>query len=95
MYKVGMYGGSFDPLHIGHLNNILKASSMCKKLYIVLSYSKKRDNIPIELRYRWIYNLVKHIGNTKILLLEDDANSKDDYNNSDKYWIDVHEAAHP
>lgn len=40
-YKVGMYGGSFDPLHIGHIEVIIKAASQCKKLYVVLSYSRE------------------------------------------------------
>jgi nicotinic acid mononucleotide adenylyltransferase len=24
-YNVGMYGGSFDPLHLGHIHDIIKA----------------------------------------------------------------------
>ena len=28
-YKVGMYGGSFDPLHIGHIHDIIRAASRC------------------------------------------------------------------
>ena len=55
-YKVGMYGGSFDPLHIGHINVIIKAASQCEKLYVVLSYSRKRDSVPMEYRFRWIKN---------------------------------------
>ena len=85
-YKVGMYGGSFDPLHLGHVNDMIKAASMCKELYIVLSYSRDRDYIPMEYRYRWILNSLKHIGNAQIILLEDKATSKDEYNNGD-YWV--------
>ena len=82
MYKVGMYGGSFDPLHIGHLTNILRAASMCEELYVILSYSDNRDNIPRNERYRWIYNSTKHIGNVKVLCIEDKASSKEEYNDS-------------
>ena len=42
MYQVGMYGGSFNPLHMGHVDCILKAAGMCKELYIVLSIGYKR-----------------------------------------------------
>ena len=34
-YKVGMYGGSFNPLHLGHINNIIRAANQCEKLYVV------------------------------------------------------------
>ena len=34
MYEVGMYGGSFNPLHLGHVNDIIMAANQCKKLYI-------------------------------------------------------------
>lgn len=37
-YKVGMYGGAFDSLHIGHIDLIIMAASQCETLYIVLSY---------------------------------------------------------
>jgi len=84
-YKVGMYGGSFDPLHIGHIDAIIKAASQCEKLYVVLSYSRERDSIPMEYRYRWIRNSFRHMENIEIILLEDTAVSKSDYD-TDDYW---------
>lgn len=84
-YKRGMYGGSFDPLHIGHLRAIADAASQCEKLYIVLSYSRKRDFVPMEYRYRWIKAATKKLGNIEIILLEDDAVSKEEYD-KESYW---------
>ena len=84
-YKKGMYGGSFDPLHIGHLRCIVQAASMCGELYVVLSYSRNRDRIPVEYRYRWIYNSVKHMEHVHIVLLEDDLKSKDEYDTQDAW----------
>ncbi|MBR1470832.1 MAG: AAA family ATPase [Lachnospiraceae bacterium] len=83
-YQVGMYGGSFDPLHLGHVDCILQAANMCQKLYIVLSIGSRRKEIDYRIRYRWLYQLTKHIGNVKIIMIEDDAETKDAY--SEEYW---------
>ena len=84
-YKVGMYGGSFDPLHIGHIHDIIKAASMCEELYVMISWCEGRESTSKELRYRWILNSCKHLDNIKILLVEDKAVSKEEYN-TDYYW---------
>ena len=84
-YKRGMYGGAFDPLHIGHLNCMIRAAAQCEELYIVLSYSRKRDRIPMEYRYRWICNSLKHMDHVRIITLEDNEASKDDYDSQDAW----------
>lgn len=84
-YKVGMYGGSFDPLHVGHIHDMIRAAAMCETLYIVISWCEGRESVSKELRYRWIYNSTKHLPNVKILLVEDKAVSKELYN-TDYYW---------
>lgn len=80
MYNVGMYGGSFDPIHMGHVNTIIRAASICKELHIILSYSKTRDNINYKQRHQWLVQLTKDIENIVIHNIEDKADSKSEYN---------------
>lgn len=84
-YSVGMYGGSFDPLHIGHVHDIIRAAGMCRTLYVVISWCDGRESVSKENIYRWVYYSTKHLSNIKILLIEDTAMSKDEYN-TDYYW---------
>jgi len=84
-YKVGMYGGSFDPLHIGHIHDIIRAAAVCEELYVMISWCKGRESTSKELRYRWILNSTRHLPNVKIIMIEDKAVSKEEYN-TDYYW---------
>lgn len=84
-YKVGMYGGSFNPLHMGHVDCIIQAANMCENLFVVLSIGTNRDEIDSRVRFRWLYQLTKHIGNVKIIMLEDKAETKSSY--TEYYWM--------
>lgn len=78
-YKTGLYGGSFNPLHLGHVDCIIRAANLCEHLFLVLSHGLNRQEIPFRVRYRWLYQLTWHIGNVTILALEDSAPTKADY----------------
>lgn len=77
MYKVGMYGGSFNPLHLGHVNNIIKAANKCEKLYIVLSVTNSKDEIDYKERLKWIKSITNDMENVEIFPMIDDIDNKD------------------
>lgn len=81
MYKIGMYGGAFNPLHLGHVNNIIMAANQCEKLYVVLSVTNNPEEIDPRKRLMWLKNITKHIDNIEIFQIFDDC-----YNKNDENW---------
>lgn len=68
--KVGMYGGKFLPVHLGHVNMMIRASTMVDELHIIVSYDPVYEmhlceeqsgtpRIPEDVRARWWKELTK------------------------------------
>lgn len=78
----GLIVGRYLPMHMGHVNAIMKASYICDELFIVIIHNKVVDNeicdrddfkyIVPEIRARWITQLTKEMDNAKIVFVEED-----------------------
>ncbi len=85
-YSCGMYGGSFNPLHLGHVRTMIEAANRCERLIVVISNGENRGEIDIRLRYRWVYEATRHFPNVRIFVLNDSAPSKAEY--SEDMWYE-------
>jgi cytidyltransferase-related domain len=79
MKQVGMYGGSFNPLHLGHVNDIVRASSYVDELYLILSVTDDIKEIDHRIRYMWLKQLASYMPNIKVIEIFDDSKGKDVY----------------
>ncbi len=88
MHKTGVYFGRFLPPHRGHLNTIINASTMCNKLYVVVSYNKEHSiqlceesNFPCvdgRTRVQWLCQQLADLDHIKVLILhEENQHSKE------------------
>lgn len=64
--KIGFFMGSFDPIHIGHVNLIREALNFLDKVIVVPSghnpWKKDITPAPFELRMNMISESIKHFG---------------------------------
>ena len=77
MFNVGMYGGSFNPLHLGHVNDIISAANVCEKLYVVLSVTESPEEVDYKERLAWLYSITNDMENVKVITMIDDIDNKD------------------
>ena len=79
MFKVGMYGGSFNPLHLGHVNDIIMAANQCERLFVVLSVTNDKNEIDHKERFMWLKNVTHDMDNVTVIEIFDNNDSKDCY----------------
>ena len=92
MYRIGMYGGSFNPLHLGHVSNICTSSALCEKLYLVLAVSNDNNEVDYHIRYKWLKNITSDLDNVEVITMFDDGsweNGRDFIVDTIKDKIDV------
>ena len=81
MYNVGAVPGKFFPPHRGHLNQIIRAATQCKSLYVVVSDSVsialdkcRKDRLPyitLEERAKWMSIETQGIDNIKVIMIDE------------------------
>lgn len=75
--KVGMYGGKFLPIHMGHVYAMIRASTMVDELHVIVSYDSeyekklceangKLEHIPHTVRLRWWHQITKDMPHVKV-----------------------------
>lgn len=79
---IGMYGGSFNPLHNGHVHCIREALKQCDVLHIIVGDLPNRDIVPYEEKQRCFKSIFKEeieAGRIVLHKLTDKTFNKQDY----------------
>lgn len=79
---IGMYGGSFNPLHNGHVHCIKEALSQWDVLHLVIGDLPGRDIVPYAEKQKWFESLFQcDISSGRLVLhrLIDTTVNKEDY----------------
>lgn len=69
--KKGLYAGSFDPITLGHLDIIERASKLCDELIVsVVVNLEKTTMFTFEERMNMVKEATKHLSNVKVDICE-------------------------
>lgn len=71
--KIGLFTGSFDPMTIGHLDLIERASKLFDQLYVGIFYNPHKNGfLPIESRLKTVERAVAHLKNVQVISSHDE-----------------------
>ncbi|MGV3028116.1 pantetheine-phosphate adenylyltransferase [Streptococcus hyovaginalis] len=66
--KIGLFTGSFDPVTLGHVDLIARASQLFKQLYVGIFYNKdKEGQFSIDQRRRMLEEAVADLDNVTVI----------------------------
>ena len=81
MYQTGVYFGRFCPPHRGHLYQIIRASTQCEKLVVVISDNRNQTEkicreaglpvITYQLRKQWLAQQVQDMAHIEVRVLDE------------------------
>ena len=70
--KVGLFTGSFDPVTLGHVDLIKRASDLFETLYVGIFYNHaKKGYFPIEVRQSMLEEALADLPNVKVVTISD------------------------
>jgi HTH-type transcriptional regulator, transcriptional repressor of NAD biosynthesis genes len=80
--KVGMFGGKFLPIHMGHVHAMIRASTLVDELHVMVSYDTEYEKeiyfknaafpyIPYEIRLRWWTQLTREMPHVHVHAFEE------------------------
>lgn len=72
-FNVGMYAGTFSPLHQGHVSSIIQAANQTQELYIVLYVTSMSAELDELVRYRHLYQLTKHLSHVHLITIDEQS----------------------
>ncbi|MGM9521725.1 MAG: pantetheine-phosphate adenylyltransferase [Oscillospiraceae bacterium] len=65
--RIAVYPGSFDPITLGHLNIVKRASRLFDKLYVCIAVnSAKKPNFSIDERVNFVRRVTKKFENVEV-----------------------------
>ena len=67
--EVGLYGGSFDPVHLGHVAVITTASATLDQVVVLVAKNSQKASamFPVQERVRMLAGACRHLGNVQVV----------------------------